>query len=102
EELNKAKALARQALVRELESSAALGGLLGALVAVGLPADEYRKVDADLQRLTSADLKRVADRYLDPDHVTIVVVGDLAKVRPAIEKLGLGPIEVRDAEGRRL
>ena len=30
------------------------------------------------------------------------VVGDLAKIRPAIEKLGLGAVEVRDAEGKKI
>ncbi len=34
--------------------------------------------------------------------MTIVVVGDLQVIRPGIEALGLGPIEVRDVEGRLL
>jgi zinc protease len=32
--------------------------------------------------------------------MTVIAVGDLAKIRPQIEALGLGAVEVRDADGR--
>ena len=41
-------------------------------------------------------VQRVARRYLDPTRLTVVVVGDLATIRPGIEKLGLGPVEVQE------
>jgi hypothetical protein len=34
--------------------------------------------------------------------MTVVVVGDLQAIRPGIEALQLGPIEVRNVEGRPL
>jgi zinc protease len=66
----------------------------------GLPLGS---IPADLEamkRLGAADVQRAANRHLDPTHLTIVVVGDVATIRPGIEALGLGPIEVRDVEGR--
>ena len=33
-----------------------------------------------------------------PAEMTVVVVGDLAKIRAGIEKLGLGPVEVQTYE----
>ena len=44
---------------------------------------------------TADDVRRVARQYVHPASLTIVVVGDVAKIRPGIERLGLGPIEVR-------
>ncbi len=43
-----------------------------------------------------------AKEMLRPDALTWVVVGDLEKVEPAIRALDLGPVEIWDAEGRRL
>jgi zinc protease len=45
--------------------------------------------------VTADDVGRVARQYVHPDALTIVVVGDVANIRPWIERLGLGPIEVR-------
>jgi zinc protease len=102
EELSKAKALERQSLVQQMQSAFFLAAILGGLVEDGLPVDSYRKLDAELAKLTIPDLQRAAEKYIHPKYATIVVVGDLTKIRPAIEKLGLAPIELRDAEGKRL
>ncbi len=42
-----------------------------------------------------ADVQRAARAHLDPALLTIVVVGDIAKIRPGIERLKLGPISVQ-------
>jgi predicted Zn-dependent peptidase len=102
EELGKAKALERQSLVQQMQSAFFLAAILGNLVETGLPADTYRKLDAELAKLSIPDLQRAAEKYIHPKYATIVVVGDLTKIRPAIEKLGLGAIELRDAEGKKL
>jgi zinc protease len=38
--------------------------------------------------------------HVKPETLIVVAVGDLATVRPQIEALGLGAVEVRDADGR--
>ena len=45
--------------------------------------------------VTAADVQRVAREYIRPDSMTIVVVGDVQKIRPGIERLGLGPVHLR-------
>jgi hypothetical protein len=45
-------------------------------------------------------VQRVARKYLRPDRVSVVVVGDLTKIRPGIEALRLGPVSVRDLHGK--
>jgi zinc protease len=44
--------------------------------------------------VTAEDVQRVARKYLTPDRAHVIVVGDLTSVRPGIEALNLGPIEV--------
>ena len=46
--------------------------------------------------ITAADVQRVARQYIPADRATLVVVGDLAKVRAGIEALKLGTITVLD------
>jgi predicted Zn-dependent peptidase len=46
--------------------------------------------------VTAADVQRVARRYIPADKATLVIVGDLAKVRSSIEALKLGTITVLD------
>ena len=42
----------------------------------------------------------MASRYIAEDQLAVVVVGDLAKIRPGIEALKLGSVRVLDADGR--
>jgi predicted Zn-dependent peptidase len=54
-------------------------------------SDEIAKVDADA-------VQRMAKKYIDLDHLQIVVVGDAQQVREAVAKYG--PVEVFDADGK--
>ncbi len=54
-------------------------------------SDELAKVDADT-------VQRMAKKYVDLDHLQVVVVGDAKQVRDAVAKYGT--VEVYDAEGK--
>jgi zinc protease len=41
-----------------------------------------------------ADVLRVAQKYIKPDHLAVVVVGDLKTIEPGIRALNLGPVTV--------
>ncbi len=49
--------------------------------------------------VSSAQVQRAASRWLEPSHMRVVVVGDLASLRERLTALGWGPVEVRDADG---
>ncbi|HEX6741700.1 MAG TPA: pitrilysin family protein, partial [Sphingomicrobium sp.] len=73
--------------------------VLGALMAMDLfdRADNYYETLApEYRSLTAARLDQAARSTIDPKGFTWVVVGDAAKVRPQLDKLGL-PIEVVEA-----
>ena len=70
---------------------------LAELAVFGLPdstlADYTRKITA----VTKDDVRRVARKYLDSSHLTIVVVGDRKSLAEPLAKLA--PVEERDLDG---
>jgi zinc protease len=47
-----------------------------------------------VRAVTAADVKRVADKYIHPDKVAVVIVGDRKVIEPAVKALNLGTITV--------
>ena len=43
-----------------------------------------------------------AARTIRPEALTWVVVGDLARIEPALRELGVAPVQVLDADGQPL
>jgi predicted Zn-dependent peptidase len=75
------------------------GSLLGAMMSMDVlkrPDNYYVSLPAQYRAQTPASLDQAARAALDPKGFTWIVVGDAAKVRPQLEKLGL-PIEVVEA-----
>lgn len=94
---------ATQGSARELPgafetSSAVLDGLVK-ITQFQRPDDYYTRLANRYTTLTAADLDKAARATLDPSKLTWVVVGDAAKVKPQLEKLGL-PVEVTTVPGK--
>jgi zinc protease len=80
----------------EFETS---GTVLSAMIEndeLGRPDNYYETLAPQYRSLTTAKLDQAARAALDPKGFTWIVVGDAAKVRPQLDKLGL-PIEVVEA-----
>ncbi len=74
------------------------GQVSSAISSALLFGEPLQRTGDDLTAMSTvsvADVQRVAKQYLDPTKLTVVVVGDLKVIRPGIEALGLGPIEVQ-------
>ena len=97
-ELARARAYVAIGTARKLESTGQVADKLVALHAFGFPIDTVPGELAAVGRVSAADVQAAAERHLDPAHLTVVVVGDVAKIRPGIEALGLGSIEVQEIE----
>jgi predicted Zn-dependent peptidase len=90
EELNRAKNFVELSIPGSLESTSQIASQMAQLAVFGLALDELPRLTARVRAVTAADVQRVARQYLTPDKAHVVVVGDLAKVKEPIEKLGLG------------
>jgi zinc protease len=77
-------------------SSAVLSGMNNNLV-YRRPDNYYETLASRYRALTAAQLDAAAKAAIDPNKMTWVVVGDGAKVRPQLDKLGM-PIEVVEAK----
>lgn len=63
-----------------------------------LPADYWDTYPQKVAAITVDDIQKVAQQYIDLDHLQIVAVGDAAKTRTILAKYGT--VEVFDAEGK--
>jgi len=79
-----------------LETNGQIASQLVNLGIYGLSLTSVGDLAGRVNAVTSADVQRVARQYVPVDRVTLVVVGDLAKIRAGIEALHLGPLSVLD------
>jgi predicted Zn-dependent peptidase len=96
EELERTVAKSINALPGEFETAGEVIGAMMSMDLFGRPDDYYETLPAKYRAQTTASLDQAIRAAIDPKAFTWIVVGDAAKVRPQIEKLGL-PIEVVEA-----
>jgi zinc protease len=63
-----------------------------------LPADYWDTYPQKVAAVTPNDIKSIAQRYIDLDHLQVVAVGDASKARDVLTKYG--KVEVYDADGK--
>jgi zinc protease len=63
------------------------------LVVYGLPDDHYARYVPAIQAVSADDVQRVAQQYIQPDHLTIVIVGARKTIEQPIRALNLGSIK---------
>jgi zinc protease len=97
---------ARDSFVRSFpasfETSASTASTLGDLFVYQLGLDYYREVLAQAASVTPEAALAAARKYIDPNKLIVIAVGDRARIEPQLKGLNLGAIEIRDADGRRL
>ena len=73
---------------------------LAALTIYELPSDYFDSYRANIRRVTAMDVLHAADKYLHPDQLQLVVVGDPTVISAPLAALHAGPVSVYDADGR--
>ncbi len=99
-ELERAKNSMSGNFVASLEAPNTIASYAIEIERYGLPKDYYKTYLKRLAAVTTQDVRRMAQQYLDPDHALIAVVGSAKDVR---EKLGkFGQVAAFDEEGKQL
>ena len=99
EELALAKDSQSRSLPGMFETTGGEAGALAEIYMYNLPGDYFSKLPGQLNAVTAEQAEEVAKKYLHPDEMILICVGDRAKIEPELAKLNLGEIEIRDADG---
>jgi zinc protease len=96
-ELARAKDQIIKSFPARFATRANVAAQLAELAVFGLPDSYITDYTKKIAAVTKDDVRRVARKYLDPNHLTIVVVGDRKTLAEPLAKLA--PVETRDLDG---
>jgi zinc protease len=102
EELARAKSYVALRFPERFETTGDISNNLEDLLVYHLPDDYFSRYVQNIQAVTTADVQRVAQKYIQPDRFIAVVVGDRKTIEPGIRALNLGtvkPLSIDDIFG---
>jgi len=100
DELQRAKDSMSYSLPGAFESSANAVNNFSNVFVYDLGLDYYSRYAAQVNAVTIDQTAAVARKYLVPDNMVVIAVGDRAKIEQPLKELGLGRVEVWTADGK--
>jgi zinc protease len=100
DEIEQGKSSLIQGLPNRFASVNGTGNSIGTIYTEGLPESYYADYAAKINAVTSDDLVRVAKKYIDLDHLNILIVGDRAVIENPLRATKIAPIVILDPEGK--
>jgi predicted Zn-dependent peptidase len=92
DELARAKNYVALRFPSSFETTGDIARRLEEAVIYKLPDDYYSRYVQNIEAITAADVQRVAQKYIQPDRLVVIVVGDRKTIEPGIRALKLGAI----------
>ena len=65
-----------------------------------LPLDYFSKLPESIDAVTPDQAQAIAQKYIHPDKMVVLAIGDRSKIEEEMKKLNLGKVEIRDTEGK--
>jgi predicted Zn-dependent peptidase len=100
DELSRAKRYLQLQLPENFETTQQIAAALVPVALYGLPLDYYNNYVQNIEAITQADVARVAQQYINPSSLAIVIVGDRKTIEQALKSTNIGPIAIRDISGQ--
>jgi zinc protease len=97
-ELSQAKELIVRSLPTRFETSSDAAASYAQPYIYDLGLDYWSTYPKEIATVNAAAAQAAAKKYLQPERMIAVAVGDRAKIQPELEKLNLGRIEIRNAD----
>jgi zinc protease len=95
-ELEFAKASITRGFPANFETSRDIAGRIEDLVEYGLPNDYYNTVVPKVSAVTGDEVMRAAKKYIEPEYLSIVLVGDRSQIEESVGKVTDGiPLHLR-------
>lgn len=99
-ELAKARNAELLSLPGRFDTNAAIVASFAQGWSLGLGTDYVTNLPKRLAAVDAAAAFKAAKKYADSNALTVIAVGDRAKIAPQLEALGRKPIEIRGADGK--
>jgi zinc protease len=99
-ELSRAKRYLQLQLPGNFETTQEIAAALVPVALYGLPLDYYNNYVQNIEGVTQADVARVAQQYINPGSLAVVIVGDRKTIEAGLKAVNLGPIAIRDIAGQ--
>jgi zinc protease len=95
-ELERARNYVVLGALGDYETAGQVASAIATAMSFGQPLEQTAADLGAMSTVTAEQVRQSAQEYLDPSRLTVLVVGDIAAIRPGIERLRLGPIEVQE------
>ena len=99
-ELSRAKRYLQLQLPSNFETTQQIANALVPVALYGLPLDYYNNYVQNIEGITQADVARVAQQYINPGSLAVVIVGDRKTIEQGLKATNIGPISIRDLSGQ--
>lgn len=100
DELSRAKRYLQLQLPSNFETTQQIASALIPVAMYGLPLDYYNNYVQNIEAITQADVARVAQQYINPASLAVVIVGDRKTIEQGLKAINVGPISIRDLSGQ--
>jgi len=99
-ELSRAKRYLQLQLPGNFETTQQIAAALVPVALYGLPLDYFNNYVQNIEGVTQADVARVAQQYINPGSLAVVIVGDRKTIEQGLKSANVGPILIRDITGQ--
>jgi len=93
EDLNRAKNYVALNYTSDFQSAGEIAGQLEEMVEYNLPENYFNEYISKMLAVTGSEVNAAAKKYIIPDQMIVVVVGDKSKIEEGIKALNLGEIK---------
>jgi zinc protease len=99
-ELSRAKRYLQLQLPGNFETTQQIAAAMVPVALFGLPLDYYNNYVQSIEGVTQADVARVAQQYINPGSLAVVIVGDRKTIEAGLKATNVGPVAIRDISGQ--
>ncbi len=96
--------LSKDSIARSLpgrfERGTDAAGSFAELYTYDLPLDYFSNLPDRINAVTAEQAQTIAKKYIAPEKMIVLAVGDRAKIEEDLKKLNLGKMEIRDTDGK--
>src|SRR3954464_6016677 len=100
DELSRAKRYLQLQLPGNFETTQQIAAALVPVALYGLPLDYYNNYVQSIEAVTQTDVARVAQQYINPGSLAILIVGDRKTIEQGLKATNVGPISIRNMTGQ--